>query len=147
MPELPRRSDGDGLLCKRCDVYVGFGALGVAKPPLDVPNDQLNHVCWVCRRTASEIEEAQRDRGGPMQVTVDLIRRLLEERDHLRALERDISQAYGAAEQEEWPGDDSLLDRAQTRLEMAHGPILEAVDLLQQHIGSVEVDRAGLGVP
>lgn len=56
-----------GLLCKRCDVYVGFGAVGVVEPPQGVTDpDQLNNMCWVCRRTGAEIAAEQiREAFGP----------------------------------------------------------------------------------
>lgn len=47
------------LLCKRCDVFVGYGAIGVVRVPEDHNNQwRLNH-CWVCGRSRKEITEAQ----------------------------------------------------------------------------------------
>lgn len=47
------------LLCKRCDVFVGYGGLGVVKKPEDVASDELFRICWVCRRQAEEIAAEQ----------------------------------------------------------------------------------------
>jgi hypothetical protein len=43
------------LLCKKCDVYVGFDGANVAKIPEDVPREKLNDICWICRRTRVEV--------------------------------------------------------------------------------------------
>jgi flavin-dependent thymidylate synthase len=47
------------LLCKKCDVFVGFGALGVAKQPDDKSAGWLESHCWVCGRSREEIARAQ----------------------------------------------------------------------------------------
>lgn len=47
------------LLCKRCDVYVGERARGVAKEPTDVHSGSLDNICWICRRTRDEIKRVQ----------------------------------------------------------------------------------------
>lgn len=44
------------LLCSKCDVYVGYAGAGVAKKPTDVPEEQLDDICWICRRPRAEIE-------------------------------------------------------------------------------------------
>jgi flavin-dependent thymidylate synthase len=51
------------LLCKKCDVFVGHQAAGVAKVPDEHAHDNewlANH-CWVCGRSRSEIESDQYD--------------------------------------------------------------------------------------
>jgi hypothetical protein len=50
--------DDDALLCRKCDVFVGFGGAGVARVP-DVPPAQLDEVCWICLRSRDEIAAAQ----------------------------------------------------------------------------------------
>lgn len=44
-------------LCKYCDVFVGFGAIGVAEPPEEHKDDRewLADHCWVCKRSRAEI--------------------------------------------------------------------------------------------
>jgi thymidylate synthase ThyX len=45
------------LLCKKCDVYVGYSATGAVQPPHDrwrQPQWLANH-CWVCGRSAAEV--------------------------------------------------------------------------------------------
>jgi hypothetical protein len=46
------------LYCRRCDVFAGFGAVGVVKPPADRADDYvwLSSHCWVCGRPDSECE-------------------------------------------------------------------------------------------
>lgn len=46
------------MLCKACDVFIGYGAAGVARKPDDVPADQLDRICWVCRRTPEQLMAA-----------------------------------------------------------------------------------------
>jgi hypothetical protein len=43
--------------CRRCDLFIGFGAAGVAIPPPEHDTDitWLETHCWICRRTAEEI--------------------------------------------------------------------------------------------
>lgn len=47
-------------LCKRCDVYVGYQALGVVSPPNEHAGDRewLGSHCWVCERSRDEIARA-----------------------------------------------------------------------------------------
>jgi thymidylate synthase ThyX len=45
------------LLCKKCDVFIGYGAVGVAKPPVEHQDDAawlIDH-CWVCLRSRAEV--------------------------------------------------------------------------------------------
>lgn len=48
------------LLCRLCDVFVGYGAAGVARPPEEHAGDPvwLADHCWVCGRSRDEIAEA-----------------------------------------------------------------------------------------
>jgi thymidylate synthase (FAD) len=51
-------------LCQKCDVFVGFDAVGVAKVPEEHKGDNewlMSH-CWVCRRSRAEIERDPRGR-------------------------------------------------------------------------------------
>jgi hypothetical protein len=43
--------------CRRCDLFIGFGAAGIAHPPAEHETDigWLETHCWICRRTAQEI--------------------------------------------------------------------------------------------
>jgi hypothetical protein len=43
------------LLCRHCDVFVGYGAIGVARKPLGRSEDWLRTHCWVCDRSELEI--------------------------------------------------------------------------------------------
>lgn len=43
------------LLCKKCDVYVGFGAAGIAKQPKGKNELWLDTHCWICERSEVEI--------------------------------------------------------------------------------------------
>lgn len=54
----PGTPDPDELLCRRCDVFVGFGGAGVVKPPEGKTADWLNEHCWMCERSADEIRAA-----------------------------------------------------------------------------------------
>jgi hypothetical protein len=49
----------EGLLCKRCDVFVGFAAEGVVKRPEGKDSMWLRTHCWVCHRSGPEIATAQ----------------------------------------------------------------------------------------
>lgn len=53
---------GDPGLCRKCDVFIGYGALGVAKPPDEHADDRewLWSHCWVCCRSRDEIQAAGR---------------------------------------------------------------------------------------
>jgi hypothetical protein len=42
------------LLCRDCDVFVGFGGVGVAKRPQGQEFHWLATHCWVCERDYSE---------------------------------------------------------------------------------------------
>jgi flavin-dependent thymidylate synthase len=57
----------DKLLCKRCDVYVGFAAEGVAKRPVGRDDAWLASHCWICLRSGPEIAADQGvDRTAPL---------------------------------------------------------------------------------
>lgn len=52
-------------LCRRCDVYIGYGAAGVVRKPEGRDEAWLSTHCWVCGRSAQEVydrglSEAQR---------------------------------------------------------------------------------------
>jgi thymidylate synthase (FAD) len=55
------------LLCQGCDVFVGFGAVGVASPPEDKKDDMewLKDHCWVCRRSREQVESNPRNANQP----------------------------------------------------------------------------------
>lgn len=53
------------LLCKRCDVFVGFGAMGVVREPVDIPEAELGDRCWVCKRTRAQVEADPHGREAP----------------------------------------------------------------------------------
>lgn len=46
-------------LCKRCDVFIGFGATGVVRQPEGKTEDWLRSHCWCCERSRSEIMRDQ----------------------------------------------------------------------------------------
>ena len=54
-----------GLICRRCDIPVGYLATGVARPPDDRADDPdwLATHCWVCGEAEAEVraENARRD--------------------------------------------------------------------------------------
>ena len=43
------------ILCRKCDVYVGFGGAGVVQPPANMSAEWLRSHCWMCKRTADEV--------------------------------------------------------------------------------------------
>jgi hypothetical protein len=45
------------LLCEHCDIYVGYGAMGVVRMPDQRLSDYtwLASHCWMCCRSADEI--------------------------------------------------------------------------------------------
>ena len=45
------------LLCRDCDVFVGYGAIGTARMPKQ-SSDWLTVHCWVCERDYTETIEA-----------------------------------------------------------------------------------------
>lgn len=55
--------------CRRCDVFVGAGAAGVAKPPEEHADDPawLADHCWVCSRSSAEIDGTQAEAVQPEQ--------------------------------------------------------------------------------
>jgi hypothetical protein len=44
-----------GSYCARCDVFIGYGAIGVAKPPAGKTHEWLSQHCWICHRSRAEI--------------------------------------------------------------------------------------------
>jgi hypothetical protein len=63
------------LLCKKCDVFVGFDGANVAKIPDDVPREKLNDICWICRRTRAEVFADPYGRDQPEPPTGSRARR------------------------------------------------------------------------
>ena len=45
--------------CRRCDLYAGYGALGIYLPP-DKPKDWLTTHCWCCGTHISQLQDAPR---------------------------------------------------------------------------------------
>ena len=43
--------------CRRCDLFIGYGAAGVARPPEERAGDEewLRSHCWICGRSRDEI--------------------------------------------------------------------------------------------
>jgi hypothetical protein len=37
--------------CSHCDLFIGYGALGVYLPPEDKDEDWLRSHCWCCGRS------------------------------------------------------------------------------------------------
>jgi hypothetical protein len=50
-------------LCRRCDVYIGYGGVGVARRPEGKSPEWLAEHCWVCHRSREEIREGRADDG------------------------------------------------------------------------------------
>ena len=46
--------DRRDLLCRKCDVFVGYGGAGVVMPPDESPEWLASH-CWMCKRSADEV--------------------------------------------------------------------------------------------
>jgi hypothetical protein len=44
-------------ICRKCDLYVGYGGAGVFKPPPDKDPKWLASHCWSCGRSNEEIRE------------------------------------------------------------------------------------------
>jgi hypothetical protein len=53
---------GNGSYCRRCDVFTGMAAAGVARPPAEhaMDGEWLAAHCWVCGRSADEIARSPR---------------------------------------------------------------------------------------
>ena len=47
----------DRLLCKNCDVYVGYGAVGVVTQPKGKSHEWLSSHCWMCKRDAATVRK------------------------------------------------------------------------------------------
>jgi len=45
-----------GTLCHRCDLFVGYGALGICRPPLNRDREWLADHCWICFRSRMAIQ-------------------------------------------------------------------------------------------
>lgn len=50
-----RMDDSGALLCRHCDVYVGYAGAGVASAPEGRDRAWLAAHCWVCHRHADEV--------------------------------------------------------------------------------------------
>jgi flavin-dependent thymidylate synthase len=60
------------LLCKKCDVYVGFAAEGVVKRrPEGRDHGWLASHCWVCGRSREEIRRENEERERPPTPSID----------------------------------------------------------------------------
>ena len=57
--EAPR-----SVLCKRCDIYVGFQAAGLVDQP-EEDDEWLEHHCWRCGRSREELMDEQGGDGIP----------------------------------------------------------------------------------
>jgi hypothetical protein len=55
----------DGVICKRCDLYVGYGAVGRMEPPAGTSTTWRTEHCWNCHRSLQEILSDPRGRRGP----------------------------------------------------------------------------------
>jgi hypothetical protein len=49
-----------GAYCRHCDVFTGYGAAGVVKPPEGKSPEWLAVHCWMCKRSAAEISAGVR---------------------------------------------------------------------------------------
>lgn len=64
----------EDLLCKKCDVFVGYGAASVVKAPEDKSSEWLRDHCWVCHRSREEVERDPRGDGQePLAPLGDMI--------------------------------------------------------------------------
>lgn len=59
------------LVCKKCDVYVGFGGAGVIKKPENKTVEWLATHCWCCGRSVSEVERDPHGREMNMSFRAD----------------------------------------------------------------------------
>lgn len=61
MPTAMLPPNAGQLLCRRCDVFVGYGAAGVVERPTGTARDVqwLKSHCWMCERSREEIEQTQ----------------------------------------------------------------------------------------
>jgi len=102
-------------LCRRCDVFVGYFALGVAVPPAEHADDEewLRSHCWVCRRSRAEIAAAEMPEarkppdGGVFDASAPPGRRWCTSADHhewqhmlLDRAKADLKSAYGVIHQQ-----------------------------------------------
>lgn len=46
-------------LCRRCDVFIGWGGAGVVIKPEDRDEAWLSSHCWMCGRSRDEIQQAE----------------------------------------------------------------------------------------
>lgn len=59
------------LLCKRCDVYVGWAGSAVARRPEGVPDEDLDNICWICLRPREEVRRDPYGRAKPVETPID----------------------------------------------------------------------------
>lgn len=45
----------NSILCKRCDIWVGFGAAGIFVAPTNKSYDWLTGHCWSCGRSRADV--------------------------------------------------------------------------------------------
>ena len=50
-------------LCHHCDLYVGYGASGVFKPPENRDDSWLKDHCWCCGKSRDEIQMENKERN------------------------------------------------------------------------------------
>jgi thymidylate synthase ThyX len=81
-----------GLLCKKCDVFVGFGAVGVARQPAFKKQEWLENHCWICGRSREEIKRDPRGLEQPRDSTpIDRYIRSYEGTEPRDGLTRDVA--------------------------------------------------------
>lgn len=51
-----------GSYCRHCDLFTGYGAVGVVRIPVDRDQDWLCRHCWLCERSIAEIAQEARNR-------------------------------------------------------------------------------------
>lgn len=64
-------------LCQKCDVYVGYGALGVVSMPKDRDRRWLVSHCWMCKRSAVEVAADPTGRGERLKASAYVDEHLL----------------------------------------------------------------------
>lgn len=79
-----------------------------------------------------------------MQKVIELVQAIEREKERIRALEAEISQAYEQAGEDDWPGNHELLDHAQRYAHNAIPSLNQAGDTLAQFIGTAEIENAGV---
>jgi flavin-dependent thymidylate synthase len=84
------------LLCKKCDVFVGFDGANVAKIPDDVPREKLNDICWICRRTRAEVfaDPYGRDQPEPSTEVTNYVDKAMFEAEPIEERAMKAPRAY-----------------------------------------------------